>query len=119
MRHDIYNRHGQKIGEANYLLDDDGNPAGGWTRMRGIEIHWQAGPLVLPDGTRAEPTGAFIEDLIIAGLDRMGFYQTASEGRFACEENEHIITKLREGLHWQYDRTDGRLQRGVEGTHKP
>ena len=119
MEYDILNRNGEKIGTAEHLTDENGNPAGGVTRLRGIEIHWQAGPLVQSDGTRTEPTGAFVEDVIIAAVDRVQFYQGVNEGRFACRQNEKVITKLEEGLHWQYDRTDERNRRGVEGSHTP
>ena len=72
--------------EGRHELDANGNPAGGRTAGVGIEIHWQDGPLGR-GADRAEPNGAFVEGVIAAALDRLHFYQTASDGRFACREN--------------------------------
>ena len=35
---------------------------------------------------------------------------------YACRENAIAITKLEEALLWLRKRTEGRVQRGVEGT---
>lgn len=105
----------QKI-EGKHNLDEKGNPAGGKTTGRGIEINWQNGPL--GRGTeRLEPNGAFVEGVIAAAIDRIEHYQTASEGRFKCRENALAITKLEEALLWLQKRTMDREARQVEGTH--
>ncbi len=106
----------QKI-ESAHDVDSNGNPAGGRTQGAGIAIDWQKGPL----GTgsdRQGPNGAFVEGVIAAALDRLKFYQTASEGRFSCRENALAMTKLEEALHWCQHRTANREARGVEGTHQ-
>ena len=72
------------------------------------ELH---GPNSLP---RLERTGAFVEDVIAAALDRIEHYQTSE---FRCRENALAITKLEEALHWLAHRTADRERRGVEGTH--
>ena len=95
-----------------------GNPAGGTTRGTGFYIEWQNGPLMV-NGTRVQPTGAFVEDVIAGAADRIRYYQTASGGKFACRQNALAITKLEEALHWLHDRTEEREERGVEGTHTP
>jgi len=103
----------QKL-EATNELDADGNPTGGWVSGTGIDIHWQDGPL----GTgadRKEPSGAFVEGVIQAAIQRLEFFQ---ESKFKCRENALAITKLEEALHWLNHRTKMRQDRGVEGTHE-
>lgn len=97
--------------------DDNGYPAGGIVRGRGIDIDWQNGPLV-HDGTRHEPNGAFVEDVLKSCIQRIQYYQTAAEGKFACRENALAITHMEEALHWLNHRTADREARGVEGTHQ-
>lgn len=101
---------------ANNFLDEHGNPTGGAVSGTGLHIDWQAGPLGRGDD-RLEPNGAFVETVISAAKQRLEFYQTASEGRFACRENAIAITKLDEALMWLNKRTADREARGVEGTH--
>ena len=122
----------QEINSRHYL-DDEGNPAGGLTDGTGFEIVWQNGPLVDPaTGERREPSGAFVEGVILAALDRLKFYQgdgkyaatpmtalnSPQAGKFRCRENALAITKLEEALHWLAHRTADRERRGVEGTHQ-
>lgn len=99
-----------------HLSDEDGAPAGGQTRGRGIIIDWQNGPLGR-GAERKEPNGAFVEGVIAAAIDRIQFYQVAAGGKFACRENALAITKLEEALLWLQKRTLDREARGVEGTH--
>ena len=96
--------------------DAAGNPAGGHTTGTGIMIEWQNGPLGR-GADRKEPNGAFVEGVIAAAIDRIEYYQTASEGRFKCRENALAITKLEEALLWLQKRTMDREARAVEGTH--
>lgn len=98
---------------SEHRLDENGKPAGGTTTGTGITIEWQNGPLSV-DGVRLEPSGAFVEGVIAAALDRLEFYQS---GEFRCRENALAITKLEEALHWCQHRTAAREARGVEGTH--
>lgn len=134
----------QKI-ESEHFYDDRGNPAGGHTSFTGCQIEWQNGPLANPDGSRNEPSGAFVEGVIAAAIDRLRYYQgegryadaeppthtaedgrevitlkdfvTWSPGKFRCRQNALAITHLEEALHWCQDRTAEREGRGVEGTH--
>jgi len=94
--------------------DENGNPAGGTVKGIGIDISWQNGPLVV-DGTRKERNGAFVEDLIIAAIQRIEYYQAS---RFACEENAAAIYALQKALFAMNERTKRREAQGVEGTHK-
>ena len=100
--------------KAEHALDDDGNPAGGWSSATGIDINWQDGPLGRGD-ERKEPNGAFTEILVNMVIDRLRFYQ---EGKFFCRENSLAITKLEEAAHWMNARTASRELHGVEGTHE-
>ena len=95
------------------ILDEAGNPAGGFVKALGIDIQWQNGPL--GRGTeRIPPNGAFVEGVILAAVKRLEFYQT----KFPCRENAIAITKLEEALLWLHERTRKREERGVEGTHQ-
>lgn len=102
----------QKI-ESVHNNDASGNPAGGQTIGKGIQIDWQNGPLGR-DGDRIEPNGAFVEGVISAALDRLEYYQAS---KFKCRENALAITKLEEALHWCSHRTIKRESQKVEGTH--
>ncbi len=98
---------------SNHWSDPDGSPAGGHTVAMGLDINWQNGPLSV-DGQRREPSGAFVETVIAAALDRIEYYNST---QFRCRENSLAITKLEEALHWLHHRTADREARGVEGTH--
>lgn len=93
-----------------------GNPAGGFVHGVGIEIHWQNGPLGRGND-RIAPNGAFVETVISAVIQRIEYYQTATDGKFKCRENALAITKLEEALLWLNKRTIDRENRQVEGTH--
>jgi hypothetical protein len=99
------------------FTDSDGNPSGGDVSGTGLIISWQNGPLGRGK-ERIDPNGAFVETVISAALERIKFYQTASNGKFACRENAIAITKLEEALLWLDKRTRERELRAVEGTHQ-
>lgn len=95
-------------------IDSDGNPAGGTTKAKGINIVWQRGPLGRGKD-RQKPNGAFVEDVIEAAIGRLQFYQGT---KFACGENMRAIQDLSNALSWLHLRTAAREARKVEGTHK-
>jgi len=101
-------------------IDEDGNPAGGTSKAIGIDIRWQDGPI--PKTEKGEPmqspNGAFVEGVIEAAIQRIQFFQTATNGKFACRQNALALTKLEEALHWLDDRTAERIKRNVEGSHQ-
>lgn len=103
----------QELEEA-HESDEEGNPAGGRTTGRGIDIQWQKGPLG-PAGERQVPNGAFVEGVIQAALGRLEFYQGT---KFKCRENTIAIIKLEDALAALERRTQDREKRGVEGTHE-
>jgi len=98
-------------------LDDNGNPSGGSVVGIGIEIRWQDGPLGR-GADRIQPNGAFVEGVIASALNRLEWYQTASDGRFKCAENQIAITALNCALAACALRTQKREERQVEGTHQ-
>lgn len=102
--------------ESQNNTDKDGNPSGGYCQGIGIRIDWQNGPLGRGE-TRKEPNGAFVETIIAMVLQRVNFYQTASKGKFACDENRLAISHLRLALNILMQRTADREKREVEGTH--
>ena len=97
--------------------DANGNPAGGVASATGLCISWQNGPLGRRD-ERKEPNGAFMETVIDALMARLHFYQTASDGKFACTENAEAINSLKQANAVLRKRTARRESRGVEGTHE-
>ena len=101
--------------EQDHRLDANGNPAGGETTGVGLSISWQNGPLKNPDGTSNPRNGAFVEDVILAAIGRLEYYNST---KFRCRENSLAITKLEEALHWMDHRTADRGRRGVEGSHE-
>ena len=103
---------------AHNYTDVEDRPAGGTVEAIGLHIEWQKGPLGEEGVDRLEPNGAFVETVIAAALQRIEWYQTVSRGRFACDQNAWVITRLEEALKFLDERTKERLQRGVEGTHK-
>lgn len=105
------------------IFNDDGNPTGGYVKGVGIDIKWQDGPLGwdyeandYPEGEY--PNGAFTEDIVLALIQRLEFFQNACEGKFRCKENAMAITKLEEVLMWFQKRHDNRVKRKVQGEHK-
>ena len=95
-------------------FDGSDNPAGGWVQGKGLEIHWEDGPLGRGD-ERREPSGASVEAVVMAVIERMEFYQSS---RLRCPENARTITRLQEAVHWMTHRTQDRELRGVEGTNQ-
>lgn len=101
-----------------HWCDAQGNPAGGVSTGKGFTISWQNGPLgKIGTPERREPSGAFVEDIIQAARQRIEFYQTASGGRFACQENAEAIAALEMAEAVLDKRTKDREARLVEGTH--
>jgi hypothetical protein len=100
--------------EQHHVSDDYGNPAGGTTSGLGFEIKWQDGPLQF-DGTRREPNGAFVEDIIAAAIGRIQYYQLS---KFHCLHNAVALGHLLAAQEALKERTQDREDRGVEGTHK-
>ena len=94
--------------DSTHMVDKDGNPAGGLTVAPGMRLEWQNGPGEVQ-------TGAVVEQVIQAAIDRLSFYQ---EGKFASEYNKSAINYLRGAKRVLNERTADREARGVEGTHE-
>lgn len=94
--------------------DENGNPTGGKSLARGIQVNWQDGPLG-SGNNRKEPNGAFVEEVIQIAIDRLEFFNSS---KFRSRENSLAITKLEEALHWLNARTARREKSGIEGTHQ-
>jgi hypothetical protein len=75
-----------------------------------IDIRFQNGPIneVGANGISNEALLAIVEDRLL------GF----QSGPYTCRENSIALTKVQEALLWLKKRTDDRVARGVEGTHK-
>ena len=106
------------------ILDgDDGEP-------KNVDIHFQNGPIqeVGIDGLSNESLLAIVIDRLRGFQHKRkepltseapdGEFDFSSRGRFACRENALALTHIEEGLMWLQKRTNDRMKRGVEGTHK-
>lgn len=96
-----------------HRTDESGNPTGGTTTGKGIDIRWQDGPLGR-GAERKEPNGAFVEGVIQAAIGRLEFYQAS---KFECETNATALNCLYSALDNLQARTAERETRAVEGTH--
>lgn len=103
---------------ANNWSDENGNPAGGKVHATGLHIQWQRGPLGRGDA-RKPPNGCFVETVIVAAKQRLEWYQSANDGKFACVENAAAIKCLGDALAALNERTERRERAGLEGTHTP
>ena len=74
------------------------------------QIHFQEGPI-----KEHGVNGVCNEDLIAMVVCRLEHFQNSE---FKCRENACAITKLEEALMWLRKRTQGRENKGIEGTHK-
>lgn len=106
-------------GQSNNLAcrnyrDDKGNPASGYVHGPGLCVVFQDGPRgKLDDGvTLAPANGAFVEDLLVAALQRLSHFQGT---QYKCDENERAIEKIAEAIAILHDRAKGRAARGVLG----
>jgi hypothetical protein len=72
-------------------------------------IDFQEGPI-----KECGVNGVCNEDLIAMVICRLEHFQ---KSEFNCRENALAITKLEESLMWLRKRTNGRENRGIEGTH--
>lgn len=102
---------------AENKVDENGNPAGGYAHGTGLKIEWQDGPLGRDAERKLFPNGAFVETVLDVVRQRIEFYQTANNKKFACRENALAITKIEEAMMWLDSRTKTREARKVEGTH--
>ena len=102
--------------KAENWSDDKGRPGGGMASGIGFTISWQNGPLGrIGTDERKEPNGAFVEDVIVAALQRIAYYQ---DGEFNCHENARAIECLVEALEYLDSRTERRITDNTEGTHE-
>ena len=98
---------------ARNATNENGRPAGGFVKGVGIEITFQDGPL----GDEDYPSGAFVEHVLEAALQRVQFYQDVEGGRYKCLENEEIITHLELAIAECVKRQNRRGVEGTLGTH--
>ena len=98
----------------NHRLDENKNPAGGFNRGIGFNITWQDGPLGRGKD-RQKQNGAFVEEVLLAVISRMEFYQRT---KFACTENADVLKHLYIALEFMQARTADREEREVEGTYE-
>src|SRR6185503_17191007 len=94
-------------------LDEHGIPTGGSVHGIGIAIAWQEGPLGR-NAHRKEQTGALVEDVLGAYLERLKYYQNS---KFSCPENVLAVSGIEGALKWLQKLTEDRENRLVEGTH--
>lgn len=96
----------------------EGYPSGGTAMGEGLAIRWQEGMMPIGADGQLMPNGAFIETVIETARQRLEFFQTEMDGRFACDENAKAIEKLESALRWLDYRTAGRAARQVDNTYE-
>ena len=101
----------------NYL-DDAGNPAGGTTIVQEngtkfLVIPFQDGPI-----SERGVNGVQVEHLLEAAQERLEFLNTASYGRYRCEENELAIQGINIAMDALDLRTKRRVKQGDEGYNR-
>lgn len=94
-----------------------GTVTGGFVDGTGLQIRWQNGPLIEGGllGEPDAPNGAFVEDVVMAAMQRLQVYQ---KGPHTCAENKKAISKLQQALVLLDQRSQRRTKEGVEGTHE-
>lgn len=96
--------------------DEDGNPAGGYAHGPGMSIVFQDGPRGKnDDGTLLPANGAFVEDVLVAALQRLEFFQNS---RFAHPANAEAIKHILAAIEHLDRRANERSARGVLGENK-
>lgn len=94
-------------------LYDDTTNASQDAEFKGLKrqvILFQNGPI-----NEVGVNGITHEALLAILIHRMECFQA---GPYACRENAIALTKLQEAQMWLLERTRGRMNRGVEGTHE-
>jgi hypothetical protein len=101
--------------KSKHYTNDDGNPSGGYVEAIGLSIRWQNGPMKDAEGDALKQNGAFVEDVILAALDRLRYFQST---RFRTVHNNLAIIALESAVQHLKMRTKDREERGVEGTYE-
>ena len=91
----------------------EGNTAGGFTTGSGFAVAWQNGPLNRKTGE--QPTGAFVEDLLMAAYARLDFYQ---DHPLSNVHNARAQEGIGIALDALAERRRDRNARGVSGTYQ-
>ena len=94
-------------------IDPNGRPDGGHSFGVGFMIAWQRWPMIV-DGKPIPQTGAFVEHVLAAVLDRLQFLQKTS---FACQETVTAIEHVNKAMEAIQDRIKRRQAEGGLGTH--
>lgn len=102
-----------QIASRNYA-DDNGNPAGGYCSGVGMCIHWQDGPRGVFGGEPNPANGAFVEDAILAAVQRLEFFERS---QYAHPANAEAIRHCRAAIKALHDRAIERKSRGVLGVN--
>lgn len=94
--------------QSQFMVDQDGNPHGGFSHGSGFSITWL-------DNPGDQQYGATLEDVLEVCAQRLRFFQAS---RFACPENERSLIGIASAIANLELRTEIRRQRGVEGTYE-
>lgn len=97
---------------SRHHVDANGNPAGGYAHGVGLCVNFQDGPRGTPGGELKPANGAFVEDLMVAAIDRLEFFQGS---QFRHDKNQEAIGHLYAALTALQDRATARAARGVLG----
>lgn len=102
-----------KIRARNYT-DQDGNPSGGYAQGPGMTVVFQDGPRGKIGESLAPANGAFVEDLMVAAMQRLSFFQGS---QYAHPANAEAIVHLDRAIAALNARAEERKARGVLGVN--
>lgn len=107
-------------GQSNHIrcrdwVDADGNPSSGYAQGVGMSVVFQDGPRgKRDDGTLQPANGAFVEDLLVAAMQRLAFFQNS---KFAHPANADAIEHIAAAIKSLESRAKQRSDRGVLGAN--
>lgn len=116
---DFNKKFGVSNGQSNVItcknyMDGD-NPAGGYAHGPGMCISWQDGPRGKDEHGNLQPaSGAFVEDALVAALQRLHCFQNS---KFAHPANARAIELINEAIGVLNSRSKERAARGVLGAN--
>lgn len=107
------------------MVDDDANPTGGYVSLivdkngephNALTVNWQDGPRGTDEqGVLKPQNGAFVEDVILAAIQRLEFFQGS---KFESDYNAEAIGHLAQAIEALEKRSNERAQAGTLGKHE-
>lgn len=107
------------------MVDDDENPTGGYVSLivekggephNALTVNWQDGPRGTDEaGVLKDPNGAFVEDVILAAIQRLEFFQGS---KYESDYNAEAAGHLAQAIEALEKRSNERAAAGTLGKHE-